>query len=644
VSDIYGYAGKMLHVDLTTGTLKEEKINDEFARLFVGGAGFCAYYMNTMMKKQVDPLSPESVICVATGPIAGTLMPSATKTVCALKGPAGFYVSSPTSNIGRYLKYAGYDGITIKGRAESPVYLDIFNDDVKLRDAGHIWGKDLFEATDIIKKETRDASVACIGPAGENLVAFANILVNKQGTWCRSGDGAVMGSKNLKGIAVRGTRGVRVADPERFQELVQMYFAKLKDNPHVPLWNDLGLLIGWDAWQVNSGKYVTDNFSNTAASNEMTALYGPNAYRSEVRAGASHCHTCPVGCKSAMEIKSGEFAGLKHIQSTIFSSIESFGAKARVGNYNNLVKCANTINGYGMDNLTFCSKMDMVCDLYNRGILKAEDIPGWEPRKGFEATMELMKLVATRKGVGDILAKTWGEMSDEFGEKVKDHVVHIKGTDPANDMRTHICTENFGQLVCSRGGHNMNALSITIVPHRKMKTLVKFAQWIGVPEDQIEKVIPSEHENEYVPALTKWIEDYNVMLLNLGLCNRPPYQQMFNPDGCAELFEATTGLHLTGQEVLASGERAQVMERIFNCHEGFTKREDSPPVKWMREPTWVDGRKIEPLKSNEVNSMLERYYEERGWNMDGVPDSAKAKQLGIGNLMNKDSLSRGGTE
>jgi aldehyde:ferredoxin oxidoreductase len=351
---MYGYAGKFLHVDLTKVEFKEENLDEDFCRLFIGGAGFNAYHMLGKMKACMDPMSPESYLCISTGPIVGTFMPSATKTVLSLKGPAGFYISSPSSNIGRFLKYAGFDGMTITGCSERPVYLDIFNDDIQLRDASHLWGKDIFTATDIIKDETQDSSVACIGPAGENRVAFANILLNKQGTWCRSGDGAIMGSKNLKAIAIRGTKGVKVADSKKFNDLVMDYFGKLKSNPLVPAWNELGLLIGWDAWMINTGKYVTNNFNDTASSEEMTALYGPEAYKKQARGGSSHCHTCPVGCKSALEVKSGEFVGLKFAQSTIFSSIESFGAKCRVGDYSHLLKCVHTINQYGMDNLTFC--------------------------------------------------------------------------------------------------------------------------------------------------------------------------------------------------------------------------------------------------------------------------------------------------
>jgi aldehyde:ferredoxin oxidoreductase len=629
---MYGYAGKLLHVDLTKGEFREEKLDEDFCRLFIGGAGFNAYHMLKKMKSYTDPMSPESYLCISTGPIAGTFMPSATKAVLSLKGPAGFYISSPSSNIGRYLKYAGYDGMTITGCSESPVYLDIFNDDIQLRDAGHLWGKDIFTATDMIKTETQDASVACIGPAGESRVAFASILLNKQGTWCRSGDGAVMGSKNLKAIAVRGTKGVKVSDPRKFNDLVMDYFRKLESNPMVRSWNELGLLIGWDAWMIHTGKFVTNNFNDTASSEEMTTLYGPEAYRREARAGSSHCHTCPVGCKSALEVKSGEYAGLKFAQSTIFSAIESFGAKCRVGDYNHLLKCAYAINQYGMDNLTFCSRMDLVCDLYEKRMIGLEDTAGWLPRKGFEATMELMELIVKRKGIGNVLAGTWQEVTKNLAKGHEEHVVHLKGTEPANDLRTHVCTENFGQLVCPRGGHNMNALSITIVPHRKLNSLRKFAKWMGMPEERIHAVVVSEDEAEYVPGFTKWVEDYNVMLLNLGLCNRPPYQQMLNPEACTDLFRTATGFDITPEELLKSGERALVMERLFNCREGFSRKEDQPPPKWVTESTWVDGREIKPLSPKKVNEMLGQYYLERGWNKQGIPEMDKLKELHIENM------------
>jgi aldehyde:ferredoxin oxidoreductase len=630
---MHGYQGRLLHVDLTKGEFQEERPGEEFFRRYVGGAGFNAFYMLKRMGPSIEPMESESYVCIATGPLVGTFMPSATKAVLSLKGPAGFYISSPSSNLGRFLKYAGFDGLTITGRSETPVYLDIFNDEVRLRDASHLWGKDIFVATDTIKEETRDASVACIGPAGERKVAFANILLNKQGTWCRSGDGAIWGSKNLKAIAVRGTRGVTLAHPERFQELTRDYFQKLKSNPLVPVWNELGLLVGWDSWMVHTGKYVSNNFSNTAPSDMMTALYGPDAYRKQARAGSSHCHTCPVGCKSALEIGSGPLKDVRFVQSTIFSAIESFGAKCRVGDYSHLLQCAYKINQYGMDNLTFCSRLDFVVDLFEKGKISTADTEGWVPRKGFEATMELMQLVAEKRGIGDVLAGTWEEVSRRLARGHEEEVVHLKGTDPGNDLRTHICTENFGQLVCPRGGHNMNALSITIVPHRKLSSLRKYAKTIGMPEGRIDAALASEDEAAYVPALTKWVEDYNVMLLNLGLCNRPPYQQMLTPEACAELFRVATGMEITAEELLQAGERAVVMEKLFNAREGFGRKEDQPPRKWVTRSTWVDGREIKPLDVETVDRMLDLYYNERGWDARGIPTERKLRELRIENLM-----------
>jgi aldehyde:ferredoxin oxidoreductase len=246
--------------------------------------------------------------------------------------------------------------------------------------------------------------------------------------------------------------------------------------------------------------------------------------------------------------------------------------------------------------------------------------------------MELMELIVKRKGIGNVLAGTWQEVTKNLAKGHEEYVVHLKGTEPANDLRTHVCTENFGQLVCPRGGHNMNALSITIVPHRKLNSLKKFAKWIGMPEERINAVVVSEDEAEYVPGFTKWVEDYNVMLLNLGLCNRPPYQQILDPEACTELFRTATGFDITPEELLKSGERALVMERLFNCREGFNRKEDQPPPKWITTSTWIDGREINPLPPKKVNDMLDKYYLERGWNKQGIPEMDKLKELKIENM------------
>lgn len=619
-----GYAGQILEVDLTARTVKKSELPGELKREYIGGQGINLPLFQSRIAPGTDPLSPANPVVIGAGPLVGTIVPASSKTVLTTRSPqTGTILSSPTGEFGGMLKYAGYDHLVITGRSDKPVYLNIDDGEVSLLDAGELWGKDIFDTTDVLwGRHGKACSVAAIGPAGENKVTFALVLINKQATWGRGGAGAVFGAKNLKAVVVKGTGGIGVADPKAFMRLADECRAEFKNGPFIDQWTRYGLLMAWEAW-MTTGKLTVDNWGGPYPAGEATDLWGPGAYERELRKGSYSCPSCPLGCKGQLEVREGEFAGLSMISSNPFAISEGFGSRLRTGSYAYSARCYELCNRLGMDLGSFSAKVEFLYFLYEKGLIRRDDCRGWEPGLGFAKTLDMLYRVARREGVGDLLAGTWRETTNLLGEQAQQYAVEIKGLDPTMDIRGYQCTENIGQLTSSRGGHAMSALSITIVPGRPPGALRRYGERIGVPAGAADRVFSGE--NGFHPSrMLKWVEDHNTLLLSLGLCNRSPLARVYGLDRCFELYQAATGLEITAEKLLQSGgERVVSAERLFNTGEGFTRKDDLPPRRWLTEGITVGGVHYPPFSESLANSLLDDYYDERGWSREGVPEVAE---------------------
>ncbi len=624
-----GFAGSILHIDLTERTVKKSELPEDLKRDYIGGQGINTCLFHSLCRPKTDPLSPENPMVIGAGPLVGTIAPASSKTLLTTRSPqSGTILSSPTGELGNMLKYAGYDHLVITGRADKPVYINIDDDRVSILDATDLRGLDIFDATDILQGRHGRCSVAAIGPAGENLVTFALILINKQATWGRGGAGAVFGSKNLKAIAVRGSRGIGVADPKAFLKVVDQCVQEFKSGPFIDQWTRYGLLMAWEAWMA-TGKLTVDNWGGSYPPEEATRLWGPKAYEKELRKGSYSCPSCPLGCKGQLEIREGEFKGVSFVSSNPFAISEGFGSRLKTGGYAWSAKCYEVCNRLGMDLGSFSAKMEFLYFLYEKGLVGREAYQGLEPGLGFEKTMEMLHKTAYREGVGDVLAGTWQETVNRLGGAAREHAVHIKRVDPTMDIRGYQCTENVGQLTSSRGGHAMSALSVTIVPGRSADALKRYGRRIGVPEDAFDRVFKGIH-GFHPSRFLKWVEDHNTLLLSLGLCNRSPLARVFSLERCLELYQAATGITATAEKLLAAGgEKIINAERLYNLAEGFARKDDMPPKRWMTESIIVGGREYPPMDEKQVASLLDDYYDERGWDTGGVPGEELLKRLGL---------------
>lgn len=627
---LHGYAGHILYVDLTSNTIKKEKLGEELIIDYIGNLGINTKLAYDSIKPGTDPLSPENRIILGTGPLGGTVAPACSRSNANYKSPQTHLFGSANSgdSVALMMKFAGYDHIVISGKAERPVCLRIENDDVEILDASHIWGKDTFEATDALWAELGgDYWINCIGPAGENLVRFAASVTNKHSLYGRTGIGAVMGSKNLKAIAAWGSKGITVADRKGFMKIVEGLLEKIKTSPATDLWREFGFVVAFPAYG-GTGLFERCNYGEGFA--DLAKAFGKEEYKSHVVKRAYACPSCPVGCKQVVEIRDGKYAGLNYKVAALGSQV-GYHSQAGVENWDEVVKCVELENKYGLDSTSLGSVVGFAIELYKKGLITKKETDGMELDWGGETTRALIEKIVHRDGIGDILADGVKAAALRYGSEAGCYAGHLKGLEMTLGVRVRLSTENFGQFTNPRGGHLERSPSLTFVP-RKPKVFPPFSAGIGVPEDRIEKVCDGP-EGFNVSRLTRWVEDYNTVLASMGMCHRTPVTQHFNLQTITDLYRAATGIEVSPAELRQAGERIWNLQRAFNEREGADRRDDMPPLRTLNEPIRIGDKEYPPLTEERADRLLDEYYEERGWNIkDGRLTREKLDELGLSDV------------
>jgi aldehyde:ferredoxin oxidoreductase len=625
----HGYAGRILYVDLSSKKIKKEKLGEELIRNYLGNLGINTKLAYDLIKPGTDPLSSENRIILGTGPLGGTVAPACSRSNANYKSPLTHLFGSANSgdSVGLMLKFAGYDHLVISGKAKRPVYLKIDDDEVQFLDASHLWGKDVFETTDTLWAELGDYWVNCIGPAGENLVNFAASVTNKHSLYGRTGIGAVMGSKNLKAIAARGTKAITVADRKRFMKIVEGLLEKIKTSPATELWREFGFVVAFPAYG-GTGLFERCNYAEGFA--DLAKAFSKEEYRSHVVKRAYACPGCPVGCKQVVEIKDGKYAGLNYRVAALGSQV-GYHNQAGVEDWDEVVKCVELENKYGLDSTSLGSTVGFAVELYKRGIMTKKDTDGMELDWGGETTRALIEKIVRREGIGDILADGVKAAAEKFGPEAHQYAGHLKGLEITLGVRGRLSTENFGEFTNPRGGHLERSPSLTFVP-RKPKVFPPFSAGIGVPKDRLE-IVCDGPEGFNVSRLTKWVEDYNTVLASMGMCHRTPVTQHFNLKIITDLFRAATGIDMSPDELREAGERIWNLERAFNEREGAARKEDMPPWRVLNEPIKIGDKEFPGIGEEGANKLLDEYYEERGWNIkEGRLSRGKLEELGLADV------------
>jgi aldehyde:ferredoxin oxidoreductase len=608
---MHGWCGKVLRVDLTRGELRQEPLDPQVAKEYIGGRGLGIYFLNREGDPKADPFSPENPLVMAAGPLTGTGAPTGARYMVTTKSPLTGAITCSNSG-GMFpaeLKRAGWDAILFHGKALQPVYLWIDGERAELRPAGHLWGKTTHDADDGVRGETDGkARVACIGPAGERLSRIAAIMNDRDRAAGRSGVGAVMGSKNLKAVAVRGREDVPLHDPTGFKEINGRILRKFNESYKAspPPLRLHGTAVTVMATQ-NYGVFPTRNFQ-TGSFEGWEAIHGETLTK---RFLVKHraCYACPISCGRVTKVDEPPYQG--EGEGPEYETVYALGSDCGVDNLAALTKANYLCNELGLDTISMGSAIACAMELAERGYLSENDI-GRPLRFGdAEALVELTRMTGMREGFGDVLAEGSLRLATRYGHP--ELAMVSKGQDFAGYE--------------PRGEQGMGlAYATSPIGASHMRGDPAYFELLGVPTT----MNPLTWEDK-PPLVAKW-QDLFCIIDAAGLCvffsvrNLILPELMAPPVGIMELLNAATGVGYTLEELERAGERIFNAERIFLAKAGFSRKDDSLPPRIIREPL-PEG----PAKGMvcHLDEMLTAYYNLRGWTQDGIPTEAKLRSLGL---------------
>jgi aldehyde:ferredoxin oxidoreductase len=608
-----GWHGKLLRVDLTTGTCSVEEIPADWLKDYIGGRGLADRYLYDEMDPAVDPLSPENKLIFATGPLTGTPAPCGARYMVVTKGALTGAITTSNSggSWGPEFKFAGYDLLIVEGKAPRPSYLFIYDDYVEVRDAAEYWGKTVSKTEDGLRNDLGIPAlrIACIGPAGEKLVKFACIMNDKHRAAGRSGVGTVMGSKNLKAIAVRGTKGVDVAEPQAFMKAVWDMKSIMKDNPGRQAFADQGTAATIDLTQTFGG-LPTRNFA-AGQFDEFENLNG-NSVRDTRMVANKACFACTIACGRVCQLgdESGKFTVNMHPRNwkiagegPEYEAAWALGADCGVGDLDAVLKANWLCNDLGMDPISMGATLAAAMELYETGVVTDDMVELPLPFGSGEALVRMTEATGYREGFGDELAEGSKRMGDKFNHP--EVFMGSKGQEfPAYDPRGF---QGMGvaYATCNRGACHLRA-------------------WTPGIET-------SEMDPHTTDGKSEWVvheQHRSTAHDNTGLCLFVGFA-----GGGLETFvpitAAATGIPYTLEDFVKIGERTWNLERLWNQRAGFGRADDTLPKRLLEE-----GHKDGPAKgvTVDLDTMLPVYYKERGWDEEGRPTPEKLAELGLASL------------
>lgn len=609
---MFGYAGRILNVNLSTGKVRTEPLKEEIAKKYIGGIGLGIRLLLDNSKAGVDPFSPENPLILTTGPTSGTMWPTGGNGHAFVsKSPESFGVGEAKSHgsFGTELKRAGYDAVIFEGASKKPVYVWIDDEYVQLMDASHLWGKSPMETDDAIKEELGDQyiQVAAIGLSGEKLVRIACIINNRTRAAGRTGMGAVMGSKNMKAIAVRGTRDITVAKPDEFMEFLKEFHERMK-GPATMKYRTLGTPLNVLVHN-KLACMPTRNFNN--ASFERAERVSGEYLNERFVAKIIGCNSCAMRCEHVSVVPEGPYKGV--MTRVEYEPLWAMGPYCGIDRLDAIIKGIDLSNYYGIDAISVGVIVAFAMDCYENGILTEKDLDGIDAQFGNqEALIELIHKIGKREGIGDILAegvKIAGEKIDKGAEKLAQHIKGVEVT--GYDLRS-LKTAALGFAVSFRGAdHNRHGAYSFDVGGKVNRFIVEKGRG----------------------KMVKDVEDVYTIIDSLIVCkfSRGTYYKEF--EDIARLYRLVTGFDVTAEDMRLSGERINNVARLFNVREGLGRKDDTLPYKVMNLPVPDAGpSKGSYVSRKELDFLLDDYYETRGWTRDGVPTIAKLKELDMNDL------------
>jgi aldehyde:ferredoxin oxidoreductase len=600
--------GKLLRINLSTENITVEKIDSEAARNFLGGKGLAAYYLFREMEKGVDPLSPENKLIFMTGPLTGTRAPSSCRFVVGTKSPlTGAWVDSSCGGFwGPELRFAGFDGIIIEGRAEKPVYIHIDDGKVSINDAGFLWGMNTADTISHLRerhKSNRTVRVATIGPAGERGARIASIIADMRAAG-RGGTGAVMGSKNLKAISVVGHRKIPMAYSQKFNELAKQAHKDAKESSiRMAAMGTAGIVS-----LVNStGGWPTKNFSESQWDEAENELAG-HMFQNTLWGGGKYvkpCYNCPIRCAHLAVIREGKYAGISD-EGPEYETITMFGPNCGIKSREVITVADKMCDNYGLDTISLGNTIGFVMECVEKGLLSIKDIEGVDLRFGNEETfLKAVNMAGNVYGyLGTLLANGVKRAAERIGKESEKFAMHVKGLEiPA---------------YVPRAGHG-HALAYAVAD----RGACHLRPWLYGAEHFSNTLDPKTTEDK--PQAVKQGQQNRALIQSCGLCQFAVDDDMLY-ESLLQMINFATGFDYTEEEFRLVGERINNLTRSFNAREGFTGKDDTLPYRSLNEPLPGGPFKGQVIKLGE---MLPKYYELCGWDENGIPTREKLNELGL---------------
>jgi aldehyde:ferredoxin oxidoreductase len=621
---------KIAYIDLSSGEIEVSPIPIEMRKSYLGGRGLDMYLLYNHLEPGIDPLGPDNVLTVSAGLLVGTLASASARTHIGAKSPLTGFIGS--SNMGGFfapeLRWAGFDHLVIKGRADGPVYLWIHDGEIEIRDASHLWGEDIPTTQELIQEELGDPEIKamCIGVAGENLVRFANVMTGLKNAAGRTGMGAVMGSKNLKAVAVRGTLDLAIRFPQDALEYNQRLLERIGSTKFTRIMQKWGTMFIYGVTNT-TGLVRVRNF-------QLNQQIGGNIEAEHIEKyalGTEGCYGCIIHCRHKYLIREGPYAGT-YAEGPEYTSQGAFGMEVGCNNFETVLVGNHLVNKYGIDTLETGSLIAWAMELYEKGILTDADTDGLKLEWGNdEAVLEMVVRIAERTGLGDILAEGPLRAAEKIGQDSLKYCIHVKGMSNLHSDERPTPSLALGIATSSRGSDHLRsrpAIDLYHLPEHLLRKIYGGPQPYDGP-------LSSDYTSYVGKArMVQWQEMMYEAIDCTGVCKFHSIFLSPNLIGFEELSKLiylNTGLEFTPQEIWDIADRAYTVERLFNIREGLTRADDWLVDRYFDEPTPI-GLPIAQgkcLDRDKFTQMIDEYYELHGWDEGGVPLPETLKKLGL---------------
>ncbi len=600
-----GYGGRILRVNLTNGTVTKEPTPPDVARDFIGGRGFGIYFLLKEVPKGADPLGPENKLFISSGPISGMMIPGGGKCDWTTKAPltGGYASASMGGHFTAEMRYAGLDSIILEGISPKPVYLFIDDDKIELRDASDLWGKATFAVEKQFKEKLgEEFQVAVIGVGGENLVPYACINHDYGRQAGRGGVGAVMGSKKVKAIVVHGTKSIPVADMDAYRKAGMALYKACKDSEGLKDWTRYGTTIVV-SWCDEVGALPTRNFS-AGSFEDGKNLYGP-VMREKIVITDKGCFGCPSPCGKYSRNKKYN----SYVEGPEYETIGMMGSNLGIDDIEAVAQANLLCDDLGIDTISAGNAIGWAMECYEKGIFTKKDTDGLDLKFGnVDATFTLIEKIARREGLGALLAEGVKRASKKVGKGSEKFAIQVKGMEQSAYATHNATAMLLAYMTCDVGAHHNRAWAIT------------YDLQVGR-----EKVVPEK------VARVIWLQNFRPMFDVLGGCRLQWVELGIDRDLYVPALEAITGIQRSWEDLDKVGERIWNLTRLFwvRENEGFGRAWDMPSPRFYEEAPKSGATKGQITKLEDINRLLDMYYEQRGWTSDGLPKLETIESLGL---------------